>query len=298
MKPEQASFRTDDVDVTAAVIDGRLLKVVVADDGAIEAIGFVAEREKTALSVSADLGYVKEEADRVGADLLIGEGALGDMTAGSFTYASTWTFATNTFTRTAGAGNPDIVHDDAATAGKLYKIVITMTATAGSLTPQIGANDGTARSTSGTFTEYVRATDTTAFTLQADATFAGTVTAMYCYLMDETGIAVTGTNTHAMDANGDHVLTFVDTDTLATLAVDDLLTTAGLAAMETGGLYALTISAKKGSGDWLRWSSSMTLTRTSWTARLSRLPSLTTPCTSTTLPACICSLMMLMPLTL
>ena len=139
-----AAFRTDDVDVSAAVINGRLLKVIVTDNDAVEAVGFVAMREKTAESLSADLAVLNLLDDLEGADLLIGEGALGDMTAGSFTYTANWSFAGNVFTRTAEAADNDIVHDDNATAGALYKCVITVaTISAGGFTPQVGATSGT-----------------------------------------------------------------------------------------------------------------------------------------------------------
>ena len=58
-----AAIRTEEVDVTAAVIDGRLLKVILIDNDSAEAIGFVAMREKSSLAVGADLEYLSLVAD-------------------------------------------------------------------------------------------------------------------------------------------------------------------------------------------------------------------------------------------
>jgi len=244
-----AAIRTEEVDLSAAVIDGRLLKVILADNDAAEAIGFVAMREKTALSEGADLEYFDLLADRdESADLLIGEGALGDMTAGSFTYAANWTFGTQTFTRTAEAADHDIVHDDAATAGVLYKIVFTVaTRTAGGLTAQVGATDGTKVELAGTYTQYLVAGDTTAFTLQADDTFAGTVTAMYCYVVDVTGYALAAADTAltAVEATGVLVYTYTagSDDTGVKVTLDDVLNE----DLTVGKLYKLTFAAGCGS---------------------------------------------------
>ena len=239
-----AAIRTEDVDVSAAVIDGRLLKVIVTDNDAAEAVGFVAMREKTALSVGADLGVIDLLADITATDLMAGDGTSGAIVDANFTIASTWTFATNTFTRTAGAGNPDIVHDTACVAGVLYRIQVTYTRTAGNLTAQVGANDGAAAGAGTSIDEYVRATDTTAPTLQADATFAGTVTAFSVKAIDETAYTLSTSNTHGIVGT---LLqsTWVDGDDFMTVTLDDLLQS----ALTVGKLYKIVVNLDVGAGD-------------------------------------------------
>lgn len=242
-----AAIRTDDVDLTAAVIDGRLLKVILKDAAAVEAVGFVAMREKASLSLLDDAGLAADLlVDGVSAtDYLGGSMALGAMTETDFTYSSTWTFASHVFTRTADPGNLDIVFDTNAVAGTLYKVVLTHTRTAGTLTPQIGGTDGTGLTTSGTNTLYIRAGDTTAFTLQADATFAGTVTACYVYAIDETGYAVEGTNTLSVADNTAILLcTYVDDANFVKITLDDVFT-----GLTSGTLYRLGVKLGMGTGD-------------------------------------------------
>jgi hypothetical protein len=221
-----AAFRTEDVDVSAAVIDGRLLKVIVADNDSVEAIGFVAMREKTALSVSADKAYEINLSDLVGTtELMGGDGALGDMTSTNFTYAATWTYAANVFTRTADAGNLDVVHDTAAVAGTLYQVNVTCTRSAGTLTPQVGGVDTTGIVASGSYTYYVVATGVTAPTLQADATFAGTVTAFSVYACAVTGYTMASDTALTVSADGtdwSYTYTAGTDDTQVKITLDDI----------------------------------------------------------------------------
>jgi len=69
----------------------------------------------------------------------------------------------------------DLEQDISAEALKLYKNTYTATRTDGTLTPQIGAGNGTAISASNTYTDYITASTTGNLKFQADSAFAGTV---------------------------------------------------------------------------------------------------------------------------
>jgi hypothetical protein len=203
-----AAFRTDDVDVSAAVIDGRLLKVIVAD----------------------------------------GDGALGDMTSTNFTYAAPWTFASHTFTRTAAGTDLDVVHDTAAVAGTMYQVNVTCTRSAGNLTPQVGGVDTTAIALSGSYTYYVVATDTTAPTLQADASFAGTVTNFSVYALDLTGWALATDWALTCSADGGtftYTYTAGTNETAVKITIDDI----GGDSMTVGKLYKMILKAGNATDD-------------------------------------------------
>jgi hypothetical protein len=246
-----AAIRTEDVDLTAAVIDGRLLKVVVADNDAVEAVGFVAMREKTALSLSADKTHMlKAVTDFVGTtELMAGDGALGDMTSTNFTYAATWTFASHTFTRTADAGNLDVVHDTAAVAGTMYQVNVTCTRSAGTLTPQVGGVDTTAITLSGSYTYYVVATGVTAPTLQASADFAGTVTNFSVYALDLTGYALAAADWALTCSADGATLTYTYTAGTNTDAVKITFDDLGGDSMTVGKLYKAIVFAGNAADD-------------------------------------------------
>ena len=241
-----AAFRTDDVDVSAAVIDGRLLKVIVADNDSVEAIGFVAMREKTALSESDDLEYSTNLADLVGTtDLLDGEAALGDMDNTKWTYAGATTFATNVFTRTASGDDTSLVHDTAAVAGTLYKIMCTVTVSAGGMTPFIGAAGGTEITASGSYVQYIVAGDTTAFTMDFEDDGAGTITAMYVYACTLTGYTIsTDSALTAVVATGALIYTYTagTADHGVKMTLDDIFQ----ASPTVGRMYKLTLSCFDG----------------------------------------------------
>src|SRR3972149_1944817 len=93
-----------------------------------------------------------------------------DWTKGS----GNWTIGAGVATKVAGDA-VDLEQNINVTANKKYLLVYTMTRTAGTLTPQIGGVDGTARVLSGTYTEYVDSSTTGNLKFQAGATFAGTV---------------------------------------------------------------------------------------------------------------------------
>jgi len=63
-----------------------------------------------------------------------------------------------------------------------YKLIFTMTRTAGTLTPSLGGTDGTERSSSDTYTEYIKCgSDTDDLVFSASDTFAGTLSNIQLY---------------------------------------------------------------------------------------------------------------------
>jgi len=88
-----------------------------------------------------------------------------------------WSMAATTITRTASGANLTITNA-APTALVTYKVVWTLTRSAGTVTISVGGTSGTAQSASGTITEVITAAAATAVTITADATFAGTITAV------------------------------------------------------------------------------------------------------------------------
>jgi len=89
-----------------------------------------------------------------------------------------WSCSGTTITRTASGANLTITNA-APTALSTYEVVWTITRTAGTVTIGVGGTSGTARSSSATYTEEpITAAATTAVTITADASFAGTITAV------------------------------------------------------------------------------------------------------------------------
>ena len=82
---------------------------------------------------------------------------------------------TNKANAVAGTAS-NLEQDVSAVAGGAYVLVFTVTnRTAGSVTPQIGGVDGTARSSDATFTEEILATGTGNLKFQKDTTFDGSI---------------------------------------------------------------------------------------------------------------------------
>jgi len=101
------------------------------------------------------------------------------VTNGTFTGDTGWTKGTGwaittVATKTAGVAS-DLEQDISVVAATKYFLKYTITRTGGSLTPQIGGVNGTARSESGTYTDEITATGTGNLKFQADSSFAGTV---------------------------------------------------------------------------------------------------------------------------
>uniref|UniRef100_A0A6M3JUE6 Putative tail protein n=1 Tax=viral metagenome TaxID=1070528 RepID=A0A6M3JUE6_9ZZZZ len=102
------------------------------------------------------------------------------VTNGSFasdtgwTKGTGWTIASGVATFAAGTAS-NLEQDVSAIASRIYQIVFTLTRTAGSITPQIGSKDGYSETDDGTHTQYIKATDTGNFQIQATADFAGTI---------------------------------------------------------------------------------------------------------------------------
>ena len=69
----------------------------------------------------------------------------------------------------------------AVIAGKQYVLTYTLTRTAGSITPEVGSTNGTARNVSGNYSERITATDTDYPKFKADADFVGTVDDVVLY---------------------------------------------------------------------------------------------------------------------
>ena len=102
-----------------------------------------------------------------------GFGADSDWTKGTG-----WTIGSGVATKAAGSASL-LSQAQTMTAGRYYIVTYTITRTAGSITPQFAGGStvsGTARSTSGTFTDIMTvASGNNTLQLSADASFAGTV---------------------------------------------------------------------------------------------------------------------------
>jgi hypothetical protein len=105
--------------------------------------------------------------------------ANGDFASGTgWTAGTGWSIAAGVATKTAGTASV-LSQAVTLTIPGTYRLVYTMTRSAGTLTPRITGGttvSATARSASGTYTEYVTTvTGNTTFEFSADASFAGTV---------------------------------------------------------------------------------------------------------------------------
>lgn len=105
--------------------------------------------------------------------------ANGDFASGaSWTAGTGWSIAAGVATKTAGTASV-LSQAVTLTIPGTYRLIYTMTRSAGTLTPRITGGttvNATARSASGTYTEYVTTvTGNTTFEFSADASFAGTV---------------------------------------------------------------------------------------------------------------------------
>jgi len=85
-----------------------------------------------------------------------------------------WTISGGKANKTAGVASA-LEQSVGAQAGNRYRLIYTMTRTAGALTPQIGGVNGTERSAGGTYEDIIVATGTGNLKFQANDSFAGTV---------------------------------------------------------------------------------------------------------------------------
>lgn len=116
-----------------------------------------------------------------------GFGADSDWTKGTG-----WTIGSGVATKAAGSASV-LSQAQTMTAGRYYIVTYTITCTAGSITPQFAGGStvsGTARSTSGTFTDIMTAVSgNNTVQFSADASFAGTV--------DDVSVKVLSAGNHA-----------------------------------------------------------------------------------------------------
>jgi len=81
----------------------------------------------------------------------------------SWTKNASWTISTGAARHASGAGVGALEQDCSVVANEVYKLVFTLDYTSGtSLIPSVGGVTLTTRAVDGTFTEYFRASDTTA----------------------------------------------------------------------------------------------------------------------------------------
>ena len=99
-------------------------------------------------------------------------GFSGDGSA--WTQGTGWSIGSGVATKVAGVAS-DLEQDISAVAGETYQLSYVLTRTAGTLTPQIGGVNGTARSASGGHRDIITATGTGNLKFQAGSTFAGTI---------------------------------------------------------------------------------------------------------------------------
>lgn len=102
----------------------------------------------------------------------------------NWTTGTGWSIGAGVATKTAGTASSLAQTISAGlAAGVVYKLTYTITRSAGTITPRLTGGTtvtGTARSASGTYTEYITAvTGNTAFDFLGDSSFAGTVDNVY-----------------------------------------------------------------------------------------------------------------------
>ena len=122
-------------------------------------------------------------------DKRLGSAVIGTELVSNNTFASDtvwtkgagWTIGSGVATKTAGTASV-LSQTISITSGKTYRVVYTITRTAGTITPRFTGGTtvtGTARSASGTYVDFFTAISNTAVDFSADATFAGTVDNVY-----------------------------------------------------------------------------------------------------------------------
>ena len=127
------------------------------------------------------------------------QGGLTDWSINGSSYWS-WTAGTHLMTRTANADGLYLSQNTACVNGVSYEVMYTITRSAGTITPYLGGQAGTARSTSATFTETITcgATANAPIEFRQDASFAGTVDLVYVRkLLGFTPYTDTGTGKEA-----------------------------------------------------------------------------------------------------
>lgn len=100
----------------------------------------------------------------------------GDFASGaSWSAGSGWAIGSGVATATAATGFLSATLTTAVVASRIYRITYTIvTATAGSVRPNIGGIDGVSRSAAGTYTDYITAFNTGTFVM-SPTTFSGSV---------------------------------------------------------------------------------------------------------------------------
>jgi hypothetical protein len=111
-------------------------------------------------------------------DTLVTNGTFASDTG--WTKGTGWTIASGAATKTAGLAS-DLYQDISAVDGVVYQLVFTITAyTAGTLTPDIGGTNGTARTAAGTYVEEIACgSSNSRITFEAGNTFDGSIDNVY-----------------------------------------------------------------------------------------------------------------------
>lgn len=91
-----------------------------------------------------------------------------------WTKGAGWSIGGSVATKTAGVAS-DLEQDISAVSGETYRLLYYLSRTAGTLTPQIGGQDGTARTGAVWCSELITATGTGNLKFQAGDTYAGSV---------------------------------------------------------------------------------------------------------------------------
>lgn len=138
-----------------------------SSDTDIDGHGF----EQDDLVMIAGIGDMEELNNRIFRIYLTEKVADGSMAA----VAANWTSGAGWTLNVAVAASTAFEQDISAVAATTYKLVFTVTSySAGTLTPNIGATDGTAITGNGTYTQYITATDTSNLKFTGSG-FTGTV---------------------------------------------------------------------------------------------------------------------------
>lgn len=137
---------------------------------------FVATAYGTAVgAISTDNGSNWTEVP-LGPNVVINGSFTGNATG--WTLGSGWSYASNQVTHAASGGTATVTPTPALTivTATLYEVTYTVSGvTAGTVTVNLGGTNGTARSTSGTFTEVITTSSTANLTFTPTTTFDGSI---------------------------------------------------------------------------------------------------------------------------
>lgn len=121
-----------------------------------------------------------------------------------WTKGTGWTISGGVASASAGSGSNLTQSVGALVASNLYRLIYTITRSAGTITPSVGGAAGVTRNASGTYTEWILCGGTTDLIFTKDASFAGSVDNVVlqraCHVV--ASYAVEGRTEHEMNYTG------------------------------------------------------------------------------------------------